>query len=459
MNKEIGQQGTGRRFDQEGTKPVEISPGRWHSRVMLGYKPNGDRNRISVTEDSPQAVMNEISRLRRQYQAGGPVVADGRSTLQEWLKYYLERAESLDLLAPNTIRGYVGKFRPHVYNTRLGKIRLQNLRAQHIEAQYQRMLKDGLAVTSVAQLHSALRPALRLAVGRGHIGVSPMEHVSVPRQSRDALREKKGPGDALSVEEAQAVLQAAQKASNPARWMFGLLLGIRQSEVLPVDWDDAVDLEAGTVRIFRKLYRKTWKHGCANSAGEVTCRKKRGADCPKRHSGGLFVEGTKTDGSARTVPLPGVLVTWLQELRGLHDRWARVDGYRSTWTTPDGDVLDLVFKQRNGRPVDARSDWGEWKVLLESAGVDRVRVHDMRHTAATMLLIQGVDSRVVMEIMGWSQVSMLKRYQHVVEHLQRDALDKVAGALESQPDPGPRPTGTSGVVVGLDAWKQQRRGL
>lgn len=451
MSNEKQQQGSGRRFDQEGTKPRQISPGRWNSVIMLGYKPDGTRNRVSVTEGSPQEVINEVARLRRDYRAGKTITMGASMSLSAWVEYYLDRAESLDLLAPNTISGYRGKTRPYIDETRLGKIPLRKLRPQHVEAQYRKMLDDGLSVATIKQLHSILSTSLDLAAGRGLVGDSPMRHVSVPRVGRD-VKKTAGVGDALSVEEARRVLTKAQESPNYPRWMFGLLLGIRQAEVLATDWDEAIDLEAGTVTVFRGLYRKTWKHGCQDGAGRVVCGGKRGADCPKRYGGGLFVGGTKSDASDRVIPLPGVVVSALRDQRSLHDAWAVQDGVRSTWTAPSGEVLDLVFKQRNGRPVDPRRDWGEWKALLASAGVDPVRVHDMRHTAATMLLIQGVDSRVVMEIMGWSQVSMLKRYQHVVEHLQRDALDRVAGALESKP----APTGTSGVVVGLEAWKKAR---
>lgn len=445
--------GSGRRFDQEGTKPREISPGRWNSVIMLGYKPDGSRNRVSVTEDSPQAVISEVARLRRDYRAGKTVTMGASTTLSAWVNYYLDRAESLDLLAPNTISGYRGKTRPYVDETRLGKIPLRKLQAQHVEAQYRKMLDDGLSVATIKQLHAILSTSLELASQRGHIGDSPMTHVSVPRVGRE-VKKAAGVGDALTIDEAQQVLETAKKSVNYPRWMFGLLLGIRQAEVLAVDWDEAIDLDAGTVTLFRSLYRKTWKHGCQNSAGETTCQGKRGADCPARFGGGLFVGGVKSEASDRVIPLPGVVVSALRDQKQLHDLWAVQDGVRSTWTAASGEVLDLVFKQRNGRPVDPRRDWGEWKDLLAEAGVDPVRVHDMRHTAATMLLIQGVDSRVVMEIMGWSQVSMLTRYQHVVEHLQRDALDKVAGALESKP----APAASSGVVVGLEAWKKAREG-
>ena len=75
------------------------------------------------------------------------------------------------------------------------------------------------------------------------------------------------------------------------------------------------------------------------------------------------------------------------------------------------------------------ADWDEWHALLKSAGIRRVRVHDARHTAATLLLAQGVDQRVVMEILGHSQISMTSRYAHVLPQVMTDAAERIGRAL------------------------------
>lgn len=89
----------------------------------------------------------------------------------------------------------------------------------------------------------------------------------------------------------------------------------------------------------------------------------------------------------------------------------------------------LVRCQPTGRPIDARADWEDWKEVLRLAGVRDARVHDGRHTAATMLLLQGVDDATVMAVMGWTDRRMLRRYQHVVAELRREATRRVAELL------------------------------
>ncbi|MDQ5855397.1 MAG: tyrosine-type recombinase/integrase [Actinomycetota bacterium] len=86
-----------------------------------------------------------------------------------------------------------------------------------------------------------------------------------------------------------------------------------------------------------------------------------------------------------------------------------------------------IFTQPNGRPIDPRRDWGEWKTVLSEAGVRDARLHDARHTAATVLLLLGVQDRAVMDFMGWSSASMKLRYMHVTEGLHRDVADQLNG--------------------------------
>jgi integrase len=88
-----------------------------------------------------------------------------------------------------------------------------------------------------------------------------------------------------------------------------------------------------------------------------------------------------------------------------------------------------MFAQPNGRPISPEQDRREWLVLLENAGVRTARLHDARHTAATVLLLLGIPERAVMEFMGWSHNSMAKRYQHVTAVLRRDIAHRLSGFL------------------------------
>jgi integrase len=89
----------------------------------------------------------------------------------------------------------------------------------------------------------------------------------------------------------------------------------------------------------------------------------------------------------------------------------------------------LVFARPDGRPIEVHDDWEEWKAVCTAAGIRDARVHDARHTAATLLLEQGVDVRVVQEILGHATLAVTKLYTHVTSKLHRDAAAQMASVL------------------------------
>jgi integrase len=88
-----------------------------------------------------------------------------------------------------------------------------------------------------------------------------------------------------------------------------------------------------------------------------------------------------------------------------------------------------VFTTRIGRPIAPNSDYHERRALLERAGVRHARLHDARHTAATVLLVLGVPARTVMSIMGWSSTSMAARYQHGTDPIRSEVARRKGGIL------------------------------
>ena len=90
----------------------------------------------------------------------------------------------------------------------------------------------------------------------------------------------------------------------------------------------------------------------------------------------------------------------------------------------------LVFTTRRGKPLDASNVTKAFHELLARAGLPRIRIHDLRHTAATLLLAQGVSPRVIMEVLGHSQISLtMDTYSHVLPALQREAAEQMDKAL------------------------------
>jgi integrase len=96
-------------------------------------------------------------------------------------------------------------------------------------------------------------------------------------------------------------------------------------------------------------------------------------------------------------------------------------------------LLDLLRE-----PLNPRTDYTEWKRLLERASVPERRLHDARHTAATVLLLLGIPDRIVMGIMGWSSTAMAARYQHIIAAIRRDVATSVGRLLWKPVEQSPR---------------------
>ena len=195
-------------------------------------------------------------------------------------------------------------------------------------------------------------------------------------------------------------------------------------------WDD-IDLDAGVLRVRRAVQRRTWSHGCSpRRRKEPACGRLRGAECPQRRDGGLVLVEPKTRSSRRSVALPPPLVA---ELRAHRAAQLRLKLERANvWDH----THDLVFCTDWGALIDPHADYRDWKQILREAGVREVRLHDARHTAATLLLLQGVDIRTVMAIMGWTELATAQRYVHAVDELRHEAARRMGTALLGAPPRG-----------------------
>ncbi|MGB4836691.1 MAG: site-specific integrase [Nostocoides sp.] len=316
-----------------------------------------------------------------------------------------------------TLSTYRSQMRVHVIPA-LGPWRLHDLRPEHLEEHYRRMQVEGHSTHVIRAVHRVLRSALNEAVRRRRLATNPLLIARPPRAVEVEV-------EPLSVEECQRVLAAAQHTSSPARWSIALSLGLRQGEALGLLWKD-IDLSEGQLRVRRSVQRHTWLHGCPVIEDLPSCGHRRAADCGQRHGGGLVLVEPKTKSSSRTIALPQPVIDELRAQRAAVKRRRLACG--SNWD----ETNDLVFPARLGGLIDPARDNAEWNRLVASAGVRHVRLHDARHTAATLLLLQEVDIRTVMAIMGWTEMATAQRYTHAVDDLRRRAARRMGHLLWDQ---------------------------
>ena len=268
-----------------------------------------------------------------------------------------------------------------------------------------------LSASSVLKIHRVLSRSLKVAVRRGRVARNVCALIDPPSVVRVEVQP-------LTAANAKAILSAAKARRNAARWSVALALGLRQGEALGLMWKD-IDLEAGSLTVRRALQRRPYQHGC----DAAPCGRKRAAECPQRSAGGLVMVEPKSLAGRRTIALPAPLIAGLRAHRTAQLAERLLAG--SMWQD-----RGLVFASECGAPIDASTDWARWKELLAAAGVRDARLHDARHTAATLLLTQKVPARVVMAILGHSQISLtLGTYSHVAPELAHEAAERMASAL------------------------------
>jgi integrase len=367
---------------------IKGDDGRWHGYVSMGLKDGGKRDRRHVASVKRADVVRMVRELEEQRDAG-VVLPSGRGvTVEQWMNLWLDTIASRKV-RPSTLVGYRTCLKR--INLVLGHHRLDKLQPEHLEAFYTRLEADGLSSTTALLHHRVISRALKVALQRGRVARNVATLVDAPTPRREEAQP-------LTAAEAKRLLHAAKDLPNGARWSVALALGLRQGEALGLLWD-AVDLDAGTLTVRRALQRQKGK--------------------------GLVLVEPKSRAGRRTIKLPAPLRDALRTHR------TRQAEQRMTVANVWED-RGFVFCQPNGRPIDARRDWLDWKALLKAAEVRDARVHDARHTAATLLLQQGVPARVVMEVLGHSQISLtLGTYSHVVPELAEEAAQRMEDALWS----------------------------
>lgn len=386
----------------------EGSDGYWHGRVTVGSRDDGGLDRRHVMSRSKSVVVKKVRALEKLRDSGRVQRVGTTWTTAAWLSHWLET-----IARPGLRDTSYAAYRIAVENhliPGIGKHRLDRLEPEHLERLYRRMIEGGSRPATAHQVHRTVRAALGEALRRGHIARNPAALAKPPRVQSDSI-------EPYSVSDVQRILAAAGGRRNAARWAVALALGLRQGEALALRWQD-IDLDSSSLRVRWTRLRPLYGHGCGGRCGRPS------GFCPQRRQVNADVGETKSAAGKRVIGLPDELV-WM--LRAHQQAQAEERATAGNLWREGG----WVFASPTGRPLNPNSDYHNWKALLGRAGVRDGRLHDARHTAATVLLVLGVPERAVMGIMGWSTTAMAARYQHVTDPIRRDVARRVGGLLWS----------------------------
>lgn len=397
---------TRRRAPNGASSIYQDAKGYWHGRVTVGTREDGLPDRRHVGGKTRAKVVERVRQLEK-LRDSGRVPAPGKPwTVETWLDHWLNRIAKPSLRG-TSFAAYRTAVEKHLVPA-IGKHRLDRLQPEHLERLYQRMIEGGARPGTAHQVHRTARTAFGEAERRGHIPRNPAALAKPPRVQPDPI-------EPWGIDEVRRILGAASGSRNAARWAVALALGLRQGEALALRWTD-IDLDEGMIRIRATRVRPTYKHGCGSSCGRSA------GLCPSRVLTSPVVGDTKSRAGKRVIGLPDELVTLLKE----HKERQESERQQAAQLWHAG---DWVFASPTGVPLNPNTDYHNWKALLRRAGVREGRLHDARHTAATVLLVLGVPERTVMGIMGWASTSMAARYQHVTDPIRRDVARRVGGLL------------------------------
>lgn len=377
-----------RRGHNEGSIYQRASDGLWVATVSLGYGPNGKRKRKPIYGKTRKEVAEKLKTLLHEQQSGLPIVTE-RQTLAQFLQHWLSEVAQPSLRA-STFSTYESHIRTHIVPA-LGRVALQQLTPQQIQSFLNHKLAGGLSPRTVADIHAVMRTALQQAVKWNLMARNVATLVERPRIPQKQVQY-------LTPAQARTFLQSVQSDRLQALYLTAMSLGLRRGEALGLRWDD-IDLDRGILAVRAAL---------------------------QRINGKLQLVELKTKAAHRSINLPSVTLAALKAHRRRQLEERLLAG--SQWQE-----LGFVFTTRIGTPIEPRNYKRSFDKALERAGLDHMRIHDMRHTAASLLLAQGVPAKVISEILGHARVGItLDIYSHLYEPARQEAAAKMDQLLSNE---------------------------
>lgn len=355
--------------------------------IFLGRDANGKRRYVAkqikgTIKDAQKYLHTALSDRDK-----GIFVEPTALTVNAYLNKWLEAA-ARPRVSRRTADGYASLLERYI-RAPLGHKRLDKLQPLAIQKVYGEMQTRGLSARVVRHTHSALHNALKQACKWGLIARNPSDLVELPKVPHTERR-------VLSPDEAASFLEAAAVMPHGLIFEFALLTGMRPEEYLALQWSD-VDFERSTAQVRRALVRhkKSWSF-----------------------------EEPKTARSQRTVYLPAPL---LQKLAAHKRRQAEA----RLKLGPAWQAFDLVFCGAEGTPLSIPNiTYRYFRPILTKAKLPRIRLYDLRHSCATLLLIAEENPKVVSERLGHSTIVLtLDTYSHVLPTMQQGATARLEKLL------------------------------
>lgn len=366
---------TRRRGNGEGS--ISQRPdGRWMAQISMGVGADGKRVRRTVYGWTKKEVQDQLAKLQGQ-KFDGTLSKPGKTTLADFLNRWLEDVVRLNV-RDRTYDCYRRTIEKHI-SPKIGGVRVDKLATAQIEWFYADLERAGVGARTRQLCHAVLRQALQKAVRWNLVSRNACEGVEAPRVKKQEIHP-------LTVEQVGILLSAAKGDRLETLYTTAVTTGMRLGELFGLQWSD-VDLDGGAILV---------RHALQELNGKLTLTE------------------PKTAKSRRRVDLPQMTIDALLE----HRKRQFAAGHLAS---------GYVFTNTDGGPL-RRSHFhrSNYKPMLTRAGLPEIRFHDLRHSAATSLLLAGVHPKIVADRLGHSKIGItMDLYSHVLPSMQKDAADRI----------------------------------
>lgn len=362
----------------------------WYVRIFLGRDADGKRKYFNKTIHGTKKDAQKFLTAKTREKDLGVFVEPAAMPLNQFLDKWLAECAILKV-REQTLNGYKWLLN-HFVREKLGQKRLSDIQAYEVQKLYNEMKKANYSPKTIRHAHNVLSSAFKQAVKWKMLMQDPCDLCELPRQIKTEMK-------CLTPFEAKLFLETAKENKHSVLFQLAIQTGARPQEYLALQWKD-VDFEQKTISIKRAIV-------------EVK-------------GGGFRFDEPKTARSRRSIPISQSLIDELKHhrRRQLEAKLKLGAGYQN---------FDLVFASEVGTPLQKKNIRDRhFKPLLRKAELPDIRLYDLRHTTATLLLSEGINPKIVSERLGHASIVLtLDTYSHVLPTMQEDATAKLEMLLKT----------------------------
>ena len=360
----------------------------WRASITIGSDDNGKIKRKEFTGKTQQEVKKKLEEYKKEMLLG-TISSDDKITVSEWYYTWLFDYRIKDL-KPKSFEKYEGIYRNYIKDSELGKIKLKDLRATHIQRYYNK-LQNTKPISTIKGINTRLKPCLGEAEKQGYIQKNYCKMVTLPKDNNKKTIQ------VLTQQQQKLFIEAIKGHKLEMLFLIALGTGLRLGELLGLKWSD-IDFNTGILTVNRTLSRVK---------NQITGKYE------------IIEQTPKTKNSNRTIPIPNDILNKLKEHKKNQSKQRLFvgEGYINN---------NYVFTDDIGNPIDDKKPGRNLKSTLTKLNIEPIKFHALRHTYATRLFEANVPPKTVQVLMGHYDISItMDIYTHVMEDTKLEAIEKL----------------------------------